>query len=289
MTASSQPSPESAGFADLVPEPATGKKHTNAFSLRAWTSLTLLGLGLVVVISGGILFCSPRGQVARWTGWRVAGLSREEWISLHINAAGVMMVLLILHVWYNWSVLWSYVRKKSVWAIHRKYELLLAIAGTVWVSMGSVSDWFPWTELARLRNEIRASWETTLTPPPVAHFEELTIAQIAEAASLEPQRIIEVASELTGDSVDATDTLASVAQRAGYSPRQLFERLRQVVPELEKLEKVSVAGPRGGRGTGSGDTSGQNWRGGGRGQGLGRRRGFGRMQHLRDEKIPSGP
>lgn len=281
----SAPSPEPAAAAAPAPSPAPVRRSD--FSLRALISLSLLGLSIVLALSGVVLFYSPRGQVANWTNWRFWGITREQWMFVHINSAAVVLILVFLHVWYNWRLLWCYIRKSSLVAIHRKYELFVALGLTALVFAGSVYEWPGAQELPRWRSQLRARWETNIARPPVAHLEEWTLRQLAEGASVEADRLLAATQELGFGTPSENTTLGEIAAKLGQSPREVFESLRGKVPELDKVTVPGAGrgggGGGGGRGPGLGSGGGPRGPGWGRGMGGGRGRGRNPFPAVPDE------
>ena len=103
------------------------------FHMRGFTSL-LLTLGFAVLtFSGVILYLTPRGRVANWTGWTLLGLDKREWQAIHINIALLVLIVAGLHLFLNWSLFWGYIKKKASLSLNLKVEMLaaLVIAGGV--------------------------------------------------------------------------------------------------------------------------------------------------------------
>jgi hypothetical protein len=257
-------------------------KHPSAqpFSFRAVVSLMLLGMAGSLAMSGAVLFFSPRGQVANWTNWRFWGLSREQWSDLHLNTAALSVVLTLLHLWLNWRLLLSYLRRGGLWAIHRKYELGLAGLVVAGVIYGTFADWRPFAIVPGWRQSLRNSWESRLSRPPVPHLEEWSLDQLATASGVEITQLQQAAQALGWGEVSGQTTLAELGRRVGLPPQEVFSKLREQIPGLER---VLIPGRGRGRGVGGavsaeehppGSGEGRGWRGG-RAGGLGRG-GFGR-------------
>jgi hypothetical protein len=96
------------------------------FRTRGFISLLLALSFLVAVVSGSVLFMTPRGRIANWTDWTMGGLTKHEWAALHINACLLMVIEAVIHLLLNWRVFWSYIQKKST-GFHLKWELAASI------------------------------------------------------------------------------------------------------------------------------------------------------------------
>ena len=65
------------------------------FRTRGFVSLLLALTFLVASFSGVILYLTPRGRVANWTGWTMLGLDKHEWGAIHINACLLVLVIAV--------------------------------------------------------------------------------------------------------------------------------------------------------------------------------------------------
>jgi len=54
------------------------EKNDRRFNVRGFTSLTLTLAFLVMLISGIVLYVTPRGRTANWTGWTMLGLEKDQ-------------------------------------------------------------------------------------------------------------------------------------------------------------------------------------------------------------------
>ena len=84
------------------------KKKTN---IRAITSLTITLSFALMAFSGIILYLSPKGRVANWTGWTMAGLGKESWGGVHTTIGILFLLASALHLLYNWKVFLNYLKK----------------------------------------------------------------------------------------------------------------------------------------------------------------------------------
>jgi|GEM_PF-1610846 len=257
------------------------------FSLRAAVSLSLLVMFVTLALSGAILFLSPRGQVARWSAWQVWGISREEWSHIHLNSAGIMVLLSVVHLVLNWRLLSSYLQRAVRLSLPGKAELLIAVGLAGLCFIGSARLWPGFQLLPKWRDQLRSQWESRLFAPPVAHLEEWSLGKLAAAAGVDPQELVAAGKELGATELSDQSTLADLASQTGQSPREVFDQLAAKIPELRDVqirpgqgrgqgrgashqaERASGEGPRGEGRAGEG----ARW-GGGRGPGWGRGRWF---------------
>jgi len=119
------------------------------FNLRGFTTFVVTISFLIVVVSGIVLYLTPTGRMARWTGWTLLGMDKWQWAAVHINTSLLLLILSAVHLYFNWRVFLRYFRTKMEEGIRLKRELALAcvigalfVAGTLWYipPFGSVID-----------------------------------------------------------------------------------------------------------------------------------------------------
>lgn len=233
------------------------------FRTRGFISLLLALSFLVAVVSGAVLFITPRGRVANWTGWTAAGLSKHEWAALHINACLLMLLVTVIHLVLNWRVFWSYIQKKSM-GFNLKWEMAASVLLTGAVVAGTLYEVPPLTATASLNEWMKNYWEGASSAGPVPHAEEFTLARLAQTTGLTAADLVTALQE-DGIAVEGeSTTIAELAERNGTVPSQIYAVVTKRFPD-------AAAGIPAGGGGGHGMDGGRGM-GGGRGPGGGRER-----------------
>jgi hypothetical protein len=89
------------------------------FSWRTFASLLLGFTFPLVLITGLVLWLAHSPQTF--------GIGKGIWKHTHIWASLLMSVAAIVHFVFNWSVFWSYIRRKGESLLSRKLEFALAL------------------------------------------------------------------------------------------------------------------------------------------------------------------
>lgn len=222
------------------------------FRARGFISLLLALAFVVAVVSGSVLFLTPQGRVANWTGWTMAGLSKHEWAALHINACLLMLTAAIIHLVLNWRVFCSYIQKKPV-GINLKRELAAALLLTAAVVAGTLYQIPPLTVTLVWGERIKQYWEAESPAAPAAHAEEFTLARLAQTHGLSPEELAAALNE-EGIPVGEKDaTIAELAKRHGLVPSQVYATVMKRFPQAAASMHASRGGGRGmGMGMGGG-------------------------------------
>lgn len=275
----------------------TGKRQ---FGLRAFTSMLLAMSFTVMMVSGAVLFLTPRGRTANWTGWTMLGLDKHEWSSIHVNNSILFVALAVTHLVLNWSVLLNYLRKKKVPGVNKKKELAVALVVAAVCFAGPIFSVPPFSSVMSLNEDVKDYWEQDTVrnnvQPPVPHAEELTLAELAEHVGLTSEQLSTTLVAQGYEVSDAKLTIGQIADQKQATPSELFGAIRDEYPGSRGWGRIGATHDgeaselgRGAGRQGGGDAlgSGGGWGGGGgggrgmgQGRGMGRGRGMGQGQGM---------
>jgi hypothetical protein len=90
------------------------------FQFRGFVSI-LLSLSFVVVVTTGLVLWLAHSP-------QTFGIGKGVWKHTHIFTSLLMLVAGLIHLWLNWSILWSYLWEKASRRLSKPRELALAIA-----------------------------------------------------------------------------------------------------------------------------------------------------------------
>jgi len=243
------------------------------FNWRALTSFFVTLGFLILALTGTALYLSPQGRVAHWTAWRLAGLEKEQWSALHMAAGFLFIVAAAFHLYFNWGIFVSYIKK--VKGLNLKKEMAIALVVAALLLAGTLLQWPPFHYVTQLNDAIKAHWNTRSAAGPYPHAEASTLADFAQRTGIPLEELQKRLGELGLSEFSESTTLADAARTLGLSPNALFQKLNAPAPERGAGNREG----RGGAGMGSRQGSGQGsqstsdngaGRASGSGQGLGR-------------------
>lgn len=198
-------------------------KTKRGFNWRGLVSVTTALSFLGMSISGIVLFVTPFGRVAHWTGWRMLALTKEQWAAQHIWFSLVFMVMAVFHIYLNWRFLLNYFKDRARTAFALRWEWILSLIICGIVAVGTLADVTPFSSLLIYNEIIKHSWEVPGQQAPVPHAELMTLAEIADKV-----KALEVESMITnlrseGIEVEPADAiLGELARANNLTPRQLY-------------------------------------------------------------------
>ena len=99
------------------------------------TFMLVLGI-LVEIVSGVVLYITPLGRFANWTNWTLLGLNKHEWASIHTVFGYFLLIIIGLHLYFNWRVLLHFFWSKLHSSFNLKREFIVAAAVVAMVFAG---------------------------------------------------------------------------------------------------------------------------------------------------------
>ena len=239
------------------------KRHTG-FRFRAVVSFVLMFASLVMVVSGILIYFSPKGRDASLLGWRRLGWDRQEWVDVHITSCVLFLILGTVHVYYNRRILWGYVYSKTRRRFNLWKELLIAIGLTAIVLVGTVCPCPPMSTIVQWRQEWKHGYSA---PGPRAmrdRNEKASPADLAWRIGVPLDKVLESLRKEGYRIDDAKRPLPALASDNGVSAAEMYASLARSYPDLERLDGS------GGRGHAPGNRPPWSGRGGGYRGGRGR-------------------
>jgi hypothetical protein len=236
------------------------------FQMKGFTSLLLMLAFLGLGISGVILYVTPRGRLTNWTGWTMLGLEKQGWQSLHMNFALVFLIVAALHVYFNWRMLWGYIKKQASLSINLKLETLTALLIAGLVLVGTIEGISPFERLLALNERIKDYWEQKPATAPMPHAEELSVAELADTMGLDLDAVMGALREKGISVDDPSQKVAEVARQNSRRPSDLYAVIKARFPEARQPAREPGLGVGKSSGKGSGRKGG--------GLGYGKKRGL---------------
>lgn len=193
---------------------------------RKVVSLTTFLAFVAMALTGTVLYVVPQGRIARWTGWTLAGLSKDQWSDLHIASALLFLVVGVWHTVLNWKPIVCYLQNRSQRLRIFTPHALGSLAITALVILMAHFHVPPLKWVLDYGASLKNRAASTRGEPPYGHAEESTVATIAGHVGMAPGQVIEALRKAGLDVEDKEQSLAAVAQANGITPQQVFEAIR---------------------------------------------------------------
>jgi hypothetical protein len=198
------------------------------FNTRAFTSLYMVISGLFIAATGLVLYLAPAGRVAHWVEWRFIFLTKEQWQAVHTIFSFIFVIAVVLHLYFNWAILWSYLKNRMKAGVRMKRELGTAALFTLAVFGLTLFGIPPFKTVMDFGIYLTDSWATEQTEPPVPHAEELTLVEFAGATGIELEKAMAHLAQSGIEGVDSLVTMGYLSEMNGTTPKELSDLLGEV-------------------------------------------------------------
>lgn len=206
-------------------------------NLKKITSLTMLCSIIVMTYTGIMLFIAPPGRVANWANWKLLGLGKEDYAQIHITFMVLFVVMTILHVFYNWKPITSYMKNKAKEMVVFTKDMIVALVLTLIFIFGTILAVPPFTTFLDFGNGIKHSWEKEYGTAPYSHAELSSFKMFTKKLGYDLERSEEILNS-NNIKFEKTQSLSHIGNENAVSPQFIFNLLKK---NFEKDGKVTIA------------------------------------------------
>jgi len=214
-------------------------------NMRKITSMTALLSFVLLIATSIILYIVPAGRVAYWANWRLWGLSKEQWGAVHINLGFLLLLTMVLHVYYNWQSLVSYMKNKT-----KKFKLFtvdfnVSLLITLVVFFGTLAGLPPMSTIIDLGAKISENANLHYGEPPYGHAEMSSLADFSYKVKVDLAEGITRLQAAGYEVPDSKQTISQLAEANGVSPKLLYAVIK---PQAAEPSATMPEDPPGGTG-----------------------------------------
>ena len=215
-------------------------------SLKKITSLTMLLAMFTMTFTGIILFITPPGRVANWANWELFGISKELYGQIHSSFMVLFILATILHIYYNWKPLISYMKNEARQFILFTKDMIIASILFLIFLFGTIYQISPFSDFLNFGDDIKSSWEKEYGTSPYSHAELSSLKSFTKKLNYDLERSKNI---LTSNNIAFEDeqSLSQIAKTNSISPKFIYDILRknfekgeQKTVPLSGLRKISI-------------------------------------------------
>jgi hypothetical protein len=231
-------------------------ENKKKFKTKSFTSFSISWIFLLLTVSGIIIYFTPNGRIANWTNWTLWGLTKTEWQGLHVIFSCLFIIFMMLHLFFNWKVLSSYLKSKASAGIRLKREFALSTGIAALFIIITLIKWQPVWILMDWREDIKQKGNSMESSFPISNSEDLSVEKISEiilepiektitsyrnngVSSLDPEKVLKMMSE---QSTASAEKIHALINSNGHRPR--FGRnpgLNEVQSGEGSIDKSNIA------------------------------------------------
>ena len=215
-------------------------------NLRKITSLTALVSFVLEMLTSVILYIVPQGRVAYWSGWRLWGLSKTQWGSLHVNMGVLFLIAICLHTYYNWNPIVAYLKNRAAKLRIFTTDFTVALILCLVFSLGTYWELVPFSTIIEIGDQIKEGAAKKYGEPPYGHAELSSLATFSKKVELDLDASL---TRLAAAKISVTDpgqSIAEIARMNNLTPKAVYQVI--LPPEQPGQRKALPANPPGGFG-----------------------------------------
>jgi hypothetical protein len=159
-----------------------------------------------------------------------------------MTGAALFILVVVLHLFFNWKVLLGYLRLRRVPGLRLKRELAAATLLGVLLVLGTLAGAPPLSSIVELREDLKNYWERTSAPAPLPHAEELRLDELARQLDQPVEDVVTALEEEGFKEAGPARPVAAIADANGIAPSELYRTLRTRHPSTGPLEGRNGSG-----------------------------------------------
>lgn len=215
-------------------------------NLKKITSLTMLLAMFVMTYTGIMLFIAPPGRIANWANWDILALTKEQYASIHTTFMVLFVIATILHIYYNWKPMTSYMKNQAKELIVFTKEMITATIVTLVFLIGTLYEVSPFSNFLDFGEDIKDSWEQTYGSAPYSHAELSSLKNFCKKMGYDLEKSKEILTQNKIDFIE-TQSLSQIGKANSVSPQFIYQLLQKnfekdgtTVIQLTGLGKMKI-------------------------------------------------
>ncbi len=216
-------------------------------NMRKITLLTALISFVLLMVTSIILYIVPSGRVAYWADYTLWGLDKVQWGHVHINLGFLLLITIILHVYYNWTPMISYMKSKSRQLKIFTADFNVALIVTLVVFFGTLAGVPPMSSIINMGDAITEKANLFYGEPPYGHAELSPLADFTDKVHLDLEKSL---SQLKAAGIRVTspaETMKEIAENNRISPQHVYDIIKPAPGTSSSVMPAAAPGGTGNR------------------------------------------
>jgi len=196
--------------------------------MRKITSLTALSSFILLLVTIVALYVAPQGRVAYWADWHLWGLTKTDWGNIHINLGLLFLLSILLHIYYNWKPIVSYLKNKAKQVRVFTKEFTTAFLITIAVAVGTYFLTPPFHWVMEYNDFLKDSAARKYGEPPYGHAELSSLKTFSSKMGFDLPQAAEQLKKAGIEFDGPEQTIQEVARLNRMSPKALYGVMQPV-------------------------------------------------------------
>jgi len=195
-------------------------------NMRKITSMTMIWSLIVLTFNSIVLYVVPEGRIANWADWRFWGLDKHDWSAQHTTVGFLFIFAGLLHIYYNWKPLVSYMKNKA-----KSFSLFttasnIGLGLTLIFVIGTYLNVPPMSTIVDFSTQIKDGAATKYGDPPYGQAQSSSLQGFTSRLGLDLEKSKELLAEAGISVEDDKEMIVDIASRSGKTPQQIYEIIK---------------------------------------------------------------
>jgi len=212
------------------------------FKFRAFAALIVLWSFIIENVTGIVLYIVPPGRIANWTNWKLWGFTKEQWAALHTIFGYIFLIFALIHIYYNWKPILSYIKQKVKAGLRMRMELTVSLILILLVFVATAISIPPFSTVMNFGEKMKNSWAESRNEPFMPHAELMTLEEFTNRIGIPMERTEKILENNGIHVQDREYSILDIAKDNNTSPFALYEILKSELPsdEKEKFDSLTT-------------------------------------------------
>jgi hypothetical protein len=179
----------------------------------------------MVIVSSLVLFIAPQWNVAYWTGWRVLGMQKAQWSSLHMNLGFVVLCATLLHLYLNLEHIVRYVKNKAKQLLVPSRELAVALVVVVAIIVGTRYELPPLQWTTDLHRALQYKVAARDGEPPIGYTELTPLEILTQRLDIDLAQALQQLDAAGYPAQGPETTILQIALANRVSPQTVYHAM----------------------------------------------------------------
>lgn len=178
---------------------------------------------IVLTFNSIVLYVVPEGRIANWADWRFWGLDKHDWSAQHTTVGFLFIFAGLLHIYYNWKSILSYMKNKA-----KKLRVFTAASNlglglTIIFVIGTYLNVPPMSTIVEFSEHIKEGAALKYGDPPYGQAQSSSLKGFTSRLGLDLAKSIELLAAAGIEVIDEKELIVSIGERGGKTPQQIYE------------------------------------------------------------------
>jgi len=188
---------------------------------------------IVMTYTGIALFIAPPGRVAHWANWEILALTKEQYAQIHSTMMLLFVIATILHIYYNFKPITSYMKNKAKKMVIFTKDMLIATIITALFIIGTLFDKPPFSTFLNFGEDIKDGWEEIYSTAPYPHAELSSLKSFCNQLGFDLNKSEQILKS-NNINFDTNQTLSEIGKQNSVSPQFIYTLLKNNLKSNKK-------------------------------------------------------